>query len=317
MKTLKQKDLLSLLAVQSESGDTDAMQEHVSSLCRSLGARVESDTVGNLYVTKGATSDGFPCVVAHLDTVHSIYTGTLLPLVIGDNVTGFDPESMAQVGIGGDDKCGIWVALKTLEATPCIKLAFFVDEEVGCVGSGACDMSFFDDVNFILQADRRGRSDFVTDISGGLSSKAFQKAVKPLITEFGYKFSPGGMTDVQELRDRGVGLSVANMSTGYYHPHSYREYINLPDLERTCQLVRALCSTLVGRFPFTPRKPSYTKWVPPVAPPQKHKSSLDQVWADWERTKYTPDPYDDLDAAIEHEESKKYLKFYTPPKNDL
>ena len=47
-----------------------------------------------------------------------------------------------------------------------IKLAFFVDEEIGCVGSSNANMKFFDDVSFVLQADRQGYEDVAVDIYG-------------------------------------------------------------------------------------------------------------------------------------------------------
>ena len=252
MSTALDPLLKSILEIESETGNCAEMRDFLASLAEMRGWRHSQDEAGNLYVVSG-DADSYPCIVAHLDTVHDITGDGIVPVVIGENVTGMNPVTMQQTGIGGDDKCGIYAALYCLQNLPACRAAFFVDEESGCEGSGAADMAFFADCRFVLQADRRGNSDFVTDISGPLSSSRFQKAVAPLLKRHGYRKSPGGLTDVMQLRDNGIGVSVANMSAGYYNPHTSGEYINLPDLQRACDLMLDICQ-LPGRFPFTPPK---------------------------------------------------------------
>lgn len=247
--------LHSLLSIESESGDCAAMAEFLTAYCQSQGLAVTQDDMGNLYVTKGDAA-AFPCIVAHIDTVHAITGDGILPVYIGDNVTGINPVTMEQTGIGGDDKCGIYAALHCLANLPACKAAFFVDEEIGCIGSGAAEMSFFKDCRFILQADRRGNADFVTDISGPLSSDRFQRDVKPLLTSHGFRFSHGAMSDVMALRDNGCGIACANISAGYYQPHQACEYIHLPDLLKTCRLMLDICRTMSRVYRFTPAKRS-------------------------------------------------------------
>jgi hypothetical protein len=130
------------------------------------------------------------------------------------------------------------------------KAAFFVDEEVGCHGSGAADIGFFSDCRFILQADRRGGSDWVTNISGPLGSDAFQKAVKPFLKAYGYAPTSGAMSDVMALRDGMVGISCANMSAGYHNPHQPSEWISVPQLENCVSMIIAICLGLKETFPF-------------------------------------------------------------------
>lgn len=55
------------------------------------------------------------------------------------------PRNEKNEGLGADDKNGIWIALKCLRKYDSLKLAFFVSEEVGCVGSGKAVMDFFND----------------------------------------------------------------------------------------------------------------------------------------------------------------------------
>jgi tripeptide aminopeptidase len=215
----------------------------------------EQDKWGNIYLIKG--EGPYPCCVAHMDTVHAITGRGIVVIRYDDKLTGLDPGTMMQTGIGGDDKCGIYAALHCLTNLPACKVALFVDEEIGCLGSSDCDIEFFKDCRFILQADRRGNKDFVEDISGPLSSKRFRRDVAPIIKRFGYAPCKGMMSDVMALRDEQVGVACANMSAGYYNPHQDCEYIDLKDLANVVGLMMALCTELTDRYPFTYNQRSF------------------------------------------------------------
>lgn len=226
-----------------------AMQEFLIEYLPTIGAKVLQDDTGNIYATKGSDKT-FPCLAAHMDTVHKITKGGIHPVEIDGLITGINPLTMEQTGIGGDDKCGIYAALHCLSGLKSAKAVFFVDEEIGCVGSSACHIPFFDDCRFVLQADRRGNSDWVTDIGGPLGSPEFQKAVSKFLKNWGYKPTHGMMTDVQALRDSGIGISVANMSAGYYNPHQDSEFISIWDLENVSEMMLDICASLKDRYEF-------------------------------------------------------------------
>ena len=93
-------------------------------------------------------------------------------------IVGYDHKRKRMTGIGADDKNGIWICLKCLEDFKAVKCAFFVQEEVGCIGSGHADMSFFSDCRFVIQCDRKGNGDMVTQINGmKLCSNDFISAI--------------------------------------------------------------------------------------------------------------------------------------------
>ena len=195
---------------------------------------------GNIYIKKGKASS-YPCMVAHMDTVHAI-TDDLHPLEFNGMITGFDRVNMEQTGIGGDDKVGVYIALECLREFDDIKIAFFRDEEVGCIGSYDCSMEFFEDCRFVLQCDRKGNTDFITDASGiELSSDAFQNDVLPIISNYGYKFAKGMMTDVMALKENGIKCSVANISCGYYNPHTSQEFVDIYDVDNCLEM----CKTII------------------------------------------------------------------------
>lgn len=101
------------------------------------------DRYGNIYAVKG-NRESYPCVVAHMDEVHWRKTGSYAAHLVADSmIVGYDHKRKRMTGIGADDKNGIWICLKCLEDCKTVKCAFFVQEEVGCIGSSHADMSFF------------------------------------------------------------------------------------------------------------------------------------------------------------------------------
>ena len=147
--------------------------------------------------------ESYPCVVAHMDEVHRRKTGTYAAHLVADSmIVGYDRKRKRMAGIGADDKNGIWICLKCLEDFKAVKCAFFVQEEIGCIGSGHADMSFFSDCRFVIQCDRKGNGDMVTQINGmRLCSNEFISAVDP--RRYGYKPAQGLATDVAALKGTG------------------------------------------------------------------------------------------------------------------
>ncbi|NBS69444.1 hypothetical protein EBT31_11105 [bacterium] len=264
--------LKSILEIESESGMCDYMQAFLIAFAEQMQWECRIDKIGNIYMQRGS-AETYPCVVAHIDTVHSVLPpghALMAAEVKPGVVTGFDAATMEQSGIGGDDKCGIYAALRAMIATPACKAAFFVDEEVGCIGSGRADIGFFSNCRFILQADRRGGSDWVRDIQGPLGSDEFQAAVAPYLKAYGYSPTSGAMSDVMALRDNNVGVSCANMSAGYHNPHQSSEWIDIQQLENCVAMITAMCLGLQQSFPFTME--------------QRHEAAYDIKWnwhGDW------------------------------------
>lgn len=212
---------------------------------------------GNIYVTKESDTlqeipPVVPCIVAHMDTVHEICEDLSL-LEVGDYITGFNCVKMKQTGVGGDDKVGVFIALEALNFFENIKAVFFRDEEVGCMGSDFAKMSFFDNCSMVLQCDRRGNDEFITDASGTqLGSKKFRKEISKVLKNHGYKFAYGMMTDVMTLKEAGLPVSAANIACGYYNPHTDHEYVSVKDVAACRALVFDIFSTLgTQRFPHT------------------------------------------------------------------
>lgn len=198
------------------------------------GVTIVQDVAGNLLITKGE-SDSYPCICAHMDQVQRLHPKDFTCVENDDVIFGYSTKERKQCGLGADDKNGLFIALECLASYDVIKCAFFVGEEIGCKGSGAVDISFFDDCRYCIQVDRRGNSDMVTNIYSEMCSEEFIHDVDCF--SHGYEISDGLMTDVAELRERGVEVSCINLSCGYYEPHTDYEFTSKSDLQKCYDFV--------------------------------------------------------------------------------
>lgn len=233
------------------------MREFLISKLNQAGAKVSVDVTGNLYAVKGE-AENYPCIVAHMDQV-SCHTHSGDFRVVRSTTKegkaifyGYSPSRKAYEGLGADDKNGIWVALKCMQEFDVLKAAFFVGEEVGCIGSKRADVDFFMNCRFVLQCDRRNDGDLITAISDEMCSQKFLDDVKCDL--YGYTPTTGAMTDVDTLRES-VPISMVNMSCGYYNPHTDKEFTVIENLEKCLDFVRHIirdCTEVYG-FPVSER----------------------------------------------------------------
>jgi len=235
-----------IVSIQSTTSNDTAINNFITETISKIdGVVVTNDAFGNIYATKGAGSSGYKCLVCHTDTVHREYSERSVH-VSGDVVfctaklidTKYNSEVVMQVGTGGDDRNGIYTCIKGLQDFDNIKAVFFRFEETGCRGSREADMNFFDDCNFAIQCDRRGNSDFITNISGiDSASREFVSTMSDIYSKYGYKETTGLSTDVGALKRNGLKVSAINLSCGYYNPHTEFETCNLKDLQNCYDMV--------------------------------------------------------------------------------
>lgn len=167
----------------------------------------------------------FPVLlVAHMDTVHKT-----LPVNLE-----LDKESMtlsSPQGIGGDDRCGIYMILQIIKRFPCSVL-FTEDEEIGCVGARKFakqpwvkDLQF----NYMIELDRAGWNDAVFY---DCDNKDFEQFILQNFFELKY----GSYTDICEIAPV-VGCAAVNLSCGYYKAHTLNEYVNLREMRQSIKEV--------------------------------------------------------------------------------
>lgn len=239
-------ELLSrLYKIISKSGMEDRMKSFVLDCLSDVTMTVETDEIGNLFITKGV-AEVYPCVAAHLDEIHSPCEREVV--IEGDKIFTVD-RLWNRVGCGADDKNGIWVILNLLHSEPVLKVALFVQEEgswgiAGCRGAHACDMKWFDNVKYILECDRKGYSDVVS--VGKMDTVLCEPDFIPedLLQKYGYEMVRGGKTDVVELKMRGLRIPVCNLGCGYYGAHTNSEYTNFSELRKCLDFVKEILSRI-------------------------------------------------------------------------
>ena len=103
----------------------------------------------------------------------------------------------------------------------------------------ACDLSFFDNVKYLLECDRKGASDVVYIGKGDTKLCNSDFIPRSILQKYNYEMVSGGKTDVVELKMRGLNIPVCNVSCGYYNAHKSDEYTNVLHLRKAYAFVRA------------------------------------------------------------------------------
>ena len=257
--------LLDVCSVQSSKKTEHRMVLFLTRELDYMGMPFEIDAEGNILVIKGQ-ADIYPCIVAHMDTVHDIVDNyTLYKTTLEDSTLKLYAEKTISknnfpTGIGGDDKCGIYACLYFLSILPACKIVFFTQEESGCVGSNNINHNFFSDCGYIIQLDRKGKSDFIDKHYRGITTSAeFRSKVGHLKKKYGFSTTTGSITDSINLWLNKVGISCMNISAGYYNPHKDNEYIIVDELWNSIKLVENIITTIpLKKYPSLP-EPLVTK----------------------------------------------------------
>jgi di/tripeptidase len=255
------KEVLSIPSVYGEEG---LVRDYIQTYAENEGIDYHIDQKGNIYLTKGSEKmtkgEYYPCVVAHMDTVHKkhtplVYLNQRLDIVESpyehsqyesETLTALTarlPETNIQTGIGGDDKCGVAVCLEMLDHFHVMKAAFFVEEEIGMMGSKEADEKFFRNVGYAIQFDAPS-SNWITEVCSG--QRLFDIDFKELITEDlsnnGYTtFSNDPFTDVNQLAKK-FDFSCLNLGCGYYRQHTDSEYVIVEEVEDAIRAGKGLIS---------------------------------------------------------------------------
>ena len=217
------------------------------------GINIYADKKHNLYLTKGVLGENeyYPCFTAHMDSVQEAHLPFIennepLPLVYG-KVNDKLSVTCEGFGPGGDDKCGLLIILTLFKHLPTMKAAFFVEEEIGCLGSNELDESFFSNVGYVIGYDSPGAGERAAHTCGGsrlFSRNFYETHMKPICDEFGYtKFFSEPWTDIINICNN-TEVECMNFGSGYYNAHSNYEYIILEDVDNAIALGVALATQL-------------------------------------------------------------------------
>lgn len=185
-------------------------------------------------------------LVAHLDTVHKQLPKTVY----------YDEEMQiisSPEGIGGDDRCGVYMVLEIVKRYNCSVL-FCEDEEIGAVGAKKFTKSIDAEGlewNYIIEFDRKGSDDAVFYDCDNPKFEDF-------ITESFYKSAFGSFSDISVLAPF-FKCAAVNLSCGYYKAHTENEYVVFPEmvesLNAACRILER--TTEEDKFEYIEAKHSY------------------------------------------------------------
>ena len=193
------------------------------------------DEYGNLYVEKKTTEQEYVnCVVAHLDINQKTKSNNISIIVSEQHIIGLDENTGLQIGLGHDDKAGVYFALQALKRFDNIKVFFPLDEEVGLVGARNSYDPFFENVGFFLQLDRRGYTDISKYTNGNdVVTLDTMRYLNNILFKYNFKWVDTVSTDIGFLVPR-HGIQGTNISCGYLNEHMNTEFLNHKRYD-TCQ----------------------------------------------------------------------------------
>ena len=236
-----------VLSVPSCSGKETMLREYIERFADERGIAHHRDGKGNLYLAKGNPGGGYyPCLANHMDTVQTwqgAFVDQALPILIRERMRDGHTELYAEGGgIGADDKLGCAIALALVDVLPVVKAVFFVEEELGMLGSRELDVDWFSDVGFCLSFDSPDRNRASRTCSNRLlySESLFKEILQPVCARHGVtRFNDEPFTDVTQIRDK-TNVMCFNVGNGGVLAHSRNEYLVVEDAQSAYSLGKEL-----------------------------------------------------------------------------
>ena len=200
-------------------------------------------------------------LTAHMDTVHKEPVKDFYEFKTEKNGRNVHIISSPQ-GIGGDDRCGIYMILHILRETDLRPaLLFCEDEEIGGVGSNKfCSTGYHEelcDLKFFIELDRANANDLVFYDDDNVDFHTWCE------DQTGYRENFGSFSDISNLSPA-TGVSSVNVSCGYYNAHTLREEVIVEEMMdsilMTEKLLTAAQDEKLEVFEYV-EVPSSLKWA--------------------------------------------------------
>lgn len=248
--TINREKTLELFRIGSGSGREQGTIKFIENWLSENRISYHKDANGNIW---NFSHINRPFVSAHMDTVQKEEDEKVAKFIdiYDDVIRGYGV-------IGGDDKCGIIICLELIKKYKDINFSFSIEEEIGgsrgaSVIASRNSAALKQKVTYGLIFDRRGNSDIICNLNS-YGSKDFEKELCEIGKEFDYKPVRGSVSDADKFK---TYVSCANLSSGYYNPHSSTEYVIISDLEKALNYGDKIISTLNERFDPCPITTSY------------------------------------------------------------
>lgn len=197
-------------------------------------------------------------LVAHLDTVHKS-----LPSIICYSKDG--DYMMSPQGIGGDDRCGVYIILALLKKLPFQPyVVFTMGEEIGGIGAQAfttyiTNNNKIPELKYIVEFDRKGKKDCVF-------YECDNQDFTDFVEGFGFTRAYGTFSDISTIAPA-LGVAAVNLSSGYYNPHTNYEYVSMNDMHDIIEASYNMLCAECNAFEYVEKQYSY--------PSGYHQSQID------------------------------------------
>ncbi len=171
-------------------------------------------------------------LTAHMDTVHN-----QRPRKINIEYKNGYTYISSKEGIGGDDRCGIYIIMELLKMGYKPYVLFCEDEESGGIGSSEfCDTNYITDLydlKYLIELDRANDSDAVFY---NCNNDDFEQFIKKIT---GYCDAWGTFSDISFIAPE-CGVAAVNLSCGYYKAHTVDEYVIIEEMWNTLTVTEKL-----------------------------------------------------------------------------
>jgi len=270
-------ELYEVMQVPSCSRYEFRMAAYIILWARKNGVDYKFDKKGNIYLTKGTLEEGefYPCVTSHMDTVQDkakpyALAGAELPLRTRRVKSTVSDEYRHEIfvdgqGIGADDKLGVYISLQLVKHFDKIKAAFFVEEEIGMLGSKDLDKDFFNDVAYVVGWDSPDLIRAAWKCAGVqmFTAKFFNEKLEPVVKRWGFAakdFRSEPFTDVCQIREK-TDIMCMNFGNGGYEAHGSKEYLIIEHVDHALGMGIDIIQTIGNKeqFKFTKKTYSYDR----------------------------------------------------------
>lgn len=187
-------------------------------------------------------------LVAHLDTVHENLPSIICYSKDGNYITS--PQ-----GIGGDDRCGVYIILALLERLPFKPYVLFtMGEEIGGIGAKAFTKYVTElNLKYIVEYDRKGDNDCVFYNCDNTDFVDF-------VEQFGFKEAYGTFSDISVVAPA-LKVAAVNISSGYYNPHTKTEYVSMFDMQNIIERSVEMLCTESEAFEYVERTVNISRYL--------------------------------------------------------
>ena len=256
--------LCEILSIPNKSEHEWLLAKFIKCYCKYKGYKTSSDKMGNVYVVKGRIEDDefMPLLNAHLDSVFTehlelLSTNQRIDIKINmDTITGYHPSTGNQMGVGMDDKNGVFILLMVLDKIEKGKAVFTVQEEIGMRGAeysiNRKDVSFYKGIGYLLSFDSPNNNIFSESFNGKAifnRDSDYFKIAEPFINKHldnpVYASHPWTcFVKLQEL----LGLQGFNLPSAYFNYHRESEYGSFSGISTTINMAVELIEKLGNKI---------------------------------------------------------------------